>query len=155
MKTDFINSETGWILLESSVALNQQTQKTLYTTRDGGKTWAKISDIGTVINHTATGMVFKNSNQGWIASCLGQGCIPLFKMDDGGNTWYRKALEVPEEYRTGYNISAYSLIFNNADNLNGTLQVEFQDDCNTKAPIIVNYKTDDGGFSWKSEELSD
>lgn len=149
VKTDFINSETGWILLESSVALNQQTHKTLYTTKDGGKTWTKISDIGTVINHTAAGMVFKNSNQGWITSCLGQGCIPLFETDDGGNTWYMKALEVPEEYRTGYNISAYSPIFNNADNLNGTLQVEFQDGYNINAPIIVNYKTDDG-VTWNA-----
>jgi photosystem II stability/assembly factor-like uncharacterized protein len=153
---DFVNSQIGWILLNSSVG-SGQSNKTLYQTTDGGRTWKEISDHSLTnqfdINNAAHGSVnnmkFINSAEGWIAGSL-QGKMYLLKTNDGGNTWNRQDINLPQEYSVDYNADPNKITFSGINKEFGVFSVELQEGNNEKGPLTITYHTIDGGKTWLS-----
>lgn len=91
----YVNPSTGWIM--AYVNLNEQDQqKVLYHTTDGGATWKKVAQSSRMISSKSgsglpdqgsmVGMGFSSGNQGFVAINL-DSSVKLFKTSNQGKTW--------------------------------------------------------------------
>ncbi|KHL91585.1 hypothetical protein QW71_33745 [Paenibacillus sp. IHB B 3415] len=119
----------------------------LYRTADGGKSWSRVGDLTAAISSYPTGMVFRNSQSGWITcSNHGQEFILTFRTRDGGKSWAPEKLVWPPEL-TGYAYSnSYPPVFSGKDLLLGVLPLKIVRDGRSS---MVYYTIEDGGDNWK------
>ncbi|WP_435165810.1 WD40/YVTN/BNR-like repeat-containing protein [Paenibacillus glycanilyticus] len=138
------NSNVSWLLLASEPSAGQMG-KTLYKSKDNGKSWAFVNDISQVIDGYVTGVTFSDDKNGWVAATQhGTELVPLYYTKDGGKSWSVQNIDIPKGYQYG---NAYPPIFNEKDTKQGTLKIEFVGISNTES---VEFKTTDGGETWKS-----
>jgi photosystem II stability/assembly factor-like uncharacterized protein len=152
-KIQFLTPNTGWLLAVSDASSEQQI-KYLLETNDGGKTWKKInvtsldSYSGLPIAGTSTDMIFYGINNGWIGiSNPISAEVILYRTIDGGNTWSKVSVPIPQGYEKYCILSASVPVFK--DDKNGTLNVNFYKTNNGKSENhTVTYLTNDGGNTW-------
>ncbi|WP_282942188.1 hypothetical protein [Paenibacillus sp. RC67] len=136
--------DASYALLTSSPALGQMA-KTLYKTTDRGKSWVRVGDITDKISGYPTGISFRVSQEGWItATYHGQESFPLFRTQDGGETWNVQQVDIPDEFKDGY-ANTLPPVFDMENNNHGLFIAEFVKDEN-KAYVL--YESHDSGDSW-------
>ncbi len=109
----FVDEFTGWLLAHVGAGMNHD-YIVIYQTQDGGKTWLRLldpfNDGSGVQSCTKSGIWFVDPERGWLTgSCNGVAPgVFLFKTSNGGSTWDKVDLPVPEGYEplfgleTGY-----------------------------------------------------
>ncbi|MGG4220124.1 YCF48-related protein [Paenibacillus jamilae] len=91
----YVNPTTGWIMAYTK--LNEQDQqKMLYHTTDGGATWNKVAQSSGMTSYksgsglpdqgSVAGMSFSSNNQGFVAINL-DSRVKLYKTPNQGKTW--------------------------------------------------------------------
>ncbi|SFE65769.1 Photosynthesis system II assembly factor YCF48 [Thermoanaerobacter thermohydrosulfuricus] len=150
----FVTPEEGWILTTMNGAGMQINY--LLKTNDGGKRWENVNITGKKnydgIYSAAdrSNMKFYNKNNEWISISNNLGPAPLlFRTTDGGKSWSKIELSVPEIYKNCYLSSANVPVF--ADNKQGKLILELygpNKDNKLEKHILV-YETIDGGNTWR------
>lgn len=142
----FIDSNNGFMLVNSSPACGIM-YKAIYKTNDGGRNWSRIGNISAEIDSYPTGMVFRNSREGWITcSNHGQDYILTFKTDDGGHSWHKENLQLISDYKDYYTNSYPPVVLDNAKN-SIILPIEY---VNGESRFIIPYLSSDGGHSWNA-----
>ncbi len=134
---------TGWVLLTSEPTAGLMG-KTLYQSTDSGKSWQFLADVSLTIDGYVTGVTFRDTQNGWItASQHGAVMLPLYRSKDGGNTWTLQTIDIPQNYKYG---NVMPPKFDKTNLQNGTISIEFVNDSKRN---IVEYKSQDGGDTWK------
>ncbi|NIK78913.1 hypothetical protein FHS15_004059 [Paenibacillus castaneae] len=133
----------SWVLLTSGPALGLM-EKSIYTSSDHGKSWSFKGELGRIIRSSyITGISFRNEQTGWITGTYHGGpIVPLFRTDDGGDTWNLQEITLPQQYNYG---DAYPPSFDVNNNLIGILSIECNDG---EKRITIDYETIDGGKTW-------
>ncbi len=144
----FVDESTGYMLYCSTPAAGQMV-KLLFTTVDGGKSFAFVQDLTETIEGYPQGISFVNKQYGYIAvSYHGQEAY-LYETSDSGSTWKsEKTLE--KDSNVSY-IDGFAPVFYGEKQWNGILLVKEVSD-------RAYYKlltTKDGGASWKLEGIVD
>ena len=98
----FVDENNGWLIVIFDEGGMMKEYFSLYRTTDGGVTWDKLFDPSGDSGLQAcpkSGMVFKDSETGWITrSCMG--LYPTVFIDatvDGGRTWTQVELPPPDD----------------------------------------------------------
>ncbi len=160
LQMSFINSKQGWFAASSDGAMSH-TQKTIYRTEDGGRTWEAVSsDSGYVAGGSPTpdaltevgylrGMVFRTATEGYvtIANPVSSD-LYFYRTVDGGERWTPVELSVPAAVGKDYASSEFSTpVFLGENKRDGKMIVRFgQADKYT----AVVYTSRDGGATWQS-----
>ncbi len=144
----FVDESTGYLLYCSTPAAGQMV-KLLFTTVDGGKSFAFVQDLTETIEGYPQGISFVNKQYGYIAvSYHGQEAY-LYETADCGSTWKNeKPLE--KDNSVSY-IDGFAPVFYGEKQWNGILLVKEVSD---RAYYKV-LTTKDAGASWKLEGIVD
>ncbi len=137
----------GWILTISDMA-SGSTRKELYRTKDGGRTWAFVTDV--VPDHIDPhGMTFRTASEGWLAAGYhGSDEMPFYRTDDGGKTWHVQLLPEPAVYQNnGYGNLNPPQFFGSQKRF-GTLVVDYRNNVINRFERIT-YVTRSGGRTWR------
>ena len=132
----------GSILTISDMA-SGSTRKTLYSTSNGGRTWAFVTQA--VPNHIdPTGLTFLPDGQGWLAAGYhGSEELPFYQTRDGGRHWKQQEIEEPP-FDYSY-ATTYPPVFFGAKHRAGVLPVQFS----TNKEGFSLYQTRDAGRTWQ------
>jgi photosystem II stability/assembly factor-like uncharacterized protein len=150
---DFVNPQTGW-LLSSSNAGAGSSEKSLYTTHDGGTTWKKIMQNEFIDDPSKAtkqaiprggmvkGMTFRDERNGWVPVEAPVDKPRIYRTKDGGHTWGLVSLAVDKgcTYTT-----ASEPVFFGRDKKSGWFPLRCE---KGNAPHIYGYFTTDGGEHW-------
>jgi photosystem II stability/assembly factor-like uncharacterized protein len=155
----FINGQTGWLLVHVGVGMNHD-YIVLYRSQDGGSSWSRIqdpyNDTSSIMSCSKTSLLFTDATHGWLTGdCHGVAAgVQLFKSGDGGATWELVTLPDPTSVPglfTTFNAAcgAYDPFFfsNNLGHLSITCAKYDQN------PVTYQYfvfTTQDGGSTWTS-----
>jgi photosystem II stability/assembly factor-like uncharacterized protein len=85
----FADRLDGWFLGWGAPSPNQWLQ--LYTTIDGGSSWSRLADPP----NDSGNIAFRNRFDGWLGSAT-SGAPHVYNSSDGGRTWDRVDLPIPE-----------------------------------------------------------
>lgn len=139
---DFVDGKNGWVMVMSTPAAGLM-QKSIYHTKDGGKSWVRLNNITNQIQSYPSGMKFLTTSTGWI-TCIyhGQTGVLFYKTTDGGKTWGLQDLPIPFELSNGYYANPSPPAFMGNE---GIAPIEF-----TKGQdhSIILYITRNGGKTW-------
>jgi photosystem II stability/assembly factor-like uncharacterized protein len=101
----FINGENGWVLADLGVGAGSNAVA-VYQTTTGGSTWEQtyINDPNSAdagdslpLGGLKSGLVARDMNSAWVSGVIyAPGEVYLFRTDDGGHTWGKTALPLPE-----------------------------------------------------------
>ena len=144
-----LDNRHGWVLTVSDMA-SGSTAKELLGTKDGGRTWATVSEE--IPNHIDPhGATFRNTSVGWLtAGYHGSDEMPFYRTDDGGRHWHvleldtSAALQSDERYENVYPPSFFG-----PKQRDGLLPVQFR---SLTSPTGL-YRTRDGGNTWRMTAL--
>ncbi len=141
----YITSTEGWKAERNAEGMFKESI-TLYKTEDGGMNWNKLTgteeENATIPLESKTGIIFTNSNNGWITTLTPRdGYIGLFRTKDGGVTWEQQELVIPSEYSRSQFTTYPPVFFTARDGL--LLSYAFDDE-----PKQLVYVTHDGGDTW-------
>lgn len=141
----YLTSKEGWKAELNAEGMFKESI-TLYKTDNGGKKWNKLTgseDKNTTIPfESKTGIIFIDSNNGWITTQIPKdGYIGLFRTKDGGTTWKQQELTIPEKYSASQFTTYPPVFFTAKDGL--LLSYAFDD-----VPKQLVYATHDGGNTW-------
>jgi len=150
----FIDAQTGWLLVHVGVGMNHD-YVALYKTSDGGSTWARLLDPDNEVQACyKTNMLFTSAQEGWLTgTCNGVAAgVWLYRTGDGGATWQAVQLPAPQSKPD---------LFTNFENGCGSDHPTFLDfqtgyiavACERLGtdPLVTDYflySTRDGGKSW-------
>lgn len=146
----FIDERYGWMLLHQGVAMGSE-QVEIYRTTDGGDTWTRTAGAGPDADQQQDGRLpfggikkgtsFKNTVVGWVtAEDRGPGGGRLYKTTDGGATWHKHEVLIPEAYKS-HSLNIYPPKFFSATD--AILPVTFVPGYET-----IFYTSKDGGATW-------
>jgi photosystem II stability/assembly factor-like uncharacterized protein len=158
----FTDAQHGWLLAHVGVGMSHDYVM-LFSTTDGGNTWARLLDPneehGMPMVITKTGMVFTDAQHGWVTGeslglTSGQGYYPAVTVD-GGASWTLLTLTAPVDAPTLFTDTKYSCGFRNPVLLTPQLGM-FQMVCmsidnNFQASWV--YVTDNAGQTWMSKRM--
>lgn len=144
LTVSFRDAQHGSILTISDMA-SGSTRKTLYQTRDAGRTWAFVTQA--IPDHIdPTNVSFRTASEGWLsAGYHGSEEVPFYRTEDGGRHWRLQEIEEPP-YEYGHAV-IYPPAFFGAGRRRGVLLVWFE----ANAPGINGfalYQTQDAGQTW-------
>lgn len=146
---NFIDPLNGFILVTSLPSLGLM-DKSIYKTKDGGKSWLRIGKITDKIASYPTGMTFKNTLEGWITSSNhGQNYILTFKTDDGGYSWHKENLKMVSAYKDYYT-NSYPPIFLDNEKKAAIIPIEYVKD---ESRFIIPYLSSNGGHTWNAVKI--
>jgi photosystem II stability/assembly factor-like uncharacterized protein len=86
---DFRNERQGWLLVPVADGPGQPAH--LYSTDDAGDTWQALPDPPVGANMIA----FRRTTETWLAA-WGPGTPHVFRSTDGGRSWQRREISLPE-----------------------------------------------------------
>ena len=136
--------DTSYVMLTSSPAAGQML-KSLYRTDDRGKSWIRVRDLNSDIAGYPTGISYRKAKDGWITAMNhGQNDIPLYRTQDGGQTWSIQHVDVPSDLQKGY-ANAYPPVFDQESDYHGLFIAEFVQD---SKKTYVLYESRDAGDTW-------
>lgn len=152
----FSTQQNGWLLTSSDAAMGS-TEKTLYSTRDGGASWKPVTktefpNIGPKpqpgalpLEGTTQGLAFADSRNGWL-SLTSHAEVPiLYRTKDGGKTWAKVSLAVSKDrVNESMNLTGVPVFFT-PENGRGWLPVRIS---TADKPTFDEYVTTDGGENW-------
>ncbi|PFA62829.1 oxidoreductase [Bacillus sp. AFS015802] len=96
-KIDFINESFGYVILSADRTMSQELI-TVYLTKDGGKSWKEMPrpDITRLIYDGG----FVDENTGFLSFGILTPEEPdLHVTNDGGNSWSKATMDIPDEYK--------------------------------------------------------
>lgn len=148
----FLDENTGWILLHQGAAMMHEEVSLLHTT-DGGASWQVLAKTapnasglppGTIpFTGTKNGYTFRDESNGYLSTYEPTpGKISLFATSDTGKTWKARSVPTGSEFSQADFSSMPPIFFGGKDGI---------------LPVIVNskdklyflvYVTHDGGYSW-------
>jgi photosystem II stability/assembly factor-like uncharacterized protein len=151
----FLNTQTGWLLRSKGMATGQGFVE-LYQTQNSGATWHLIAEgnetasgeIGSITTSgQKTGVIFRDTANGWLTGSSHGNAIYLYRTKDGGLTWNFQELSIPNGYTAeGGSAQSYPATF--FDDKKGLMPVYLG---NTTPSInLFFYITADGGESWSA-----
>ncbi|MBA7659035.1 Ycf48-like protein [subsurface metagenome] len=135
---DFINSQTGWVVIKLPSGSNFSLGR-LFKTSDSGATWAELTiPIGDPVH-------FITADVGWVAG--GPIGDQLYMTQDGGSTWQSQEI-MAQENITGYLIYDLPTF---EDTQDGVIPIVRNDLTQTRVEFYV---THDGGQSWSLRDTT-
>lgn len=137
----FTSEDTGWLIGCSFVGMGTESHF-LYTTVDGGKTWTLVnSNLDQEYSRLLVGANFLNQEIGFLCFRYEDSSFmpPILTTDDGGLTWSKLSLPIPEEY-LDYRATALSPSY---DGNQCILPVVLSSD--DEETITINFISDDLG----------
>ena len=151
----FVDREHGFIDVESDAAMGH-TQKAVYRTTDGGKTWQIASETSRDQETPealprvgfGSGMIFRNAREGWAnGSPRGDQTEFFFRTTDAGKTWQAQRFPWPKGMEEG--LAEYGLPkFFGVGKNEGVVSVHFEHH-DPEQNALVFYGTHDGGKHWQ------
>lgn len=99
----FFGESGGYLVLTAGIAMNHQPMR-IYLTDDGGNTWSEIGNPYNRNIHISvlTGAGFSTPEIGFISYRYYEDAGPdIWWTADGGDTWQKLLVTIPEEYATG------------------------------------------------------
>ncbi len=150
---DFIDPQNGWLIQSLGVAMGTEPVA-ICGTVDGGRSWMSVSEavpgqnaLGTLpFGGVKNGLSFADNKHGWITGSWNGNGFWLYRTNDGGKTWNRQDLPVPDGLSTdGGSVETYPPVFYGNG---GILPVVFR----AGGQTIVFYRTDDRGLTWKATQ---
>lgn len=145
----FIDPSNGWMMAHQGVAMHHEVV-TLLRTTDGGKTWSVASKTDPRVFKPGeipfaghkTGFAFRNAEEGWITGYEPvDGTAYLLRTVDGGRTWERVSLMLPEAHKKSQLTTMQPVFFSASD---GLIPVSFAGN----QMEMGFYVTHDGGKAW-------
>jgi len=142
----FCGSNKGlkWAVACSGPSLGQATANIFLSTNDG-ESFYRIGDADRVYPHPISGAGFCSPEVGFLCYYLYEGPEPeIFRTTDGGNTWERVVVEVPERLRSCDHLTPLSPGFSGEFGRMPVIN-------NSNEPPVAYLITRDGGLSWEWE----
>lgn len=148
----FVDRTHGWLFMRLGGAAGSDGVA-LYSTLDGGTSWAKVSEAdpsGTPghlpLRCAKLVPTFASSSMGWWPGACNNGDGPFFYVTrDGGQTWSDAGLSMPPGYSGSCLCGFSSLRFSDSRNGVVVLEVTGADGL----PKQFLYATHDGGSTWQ------
>lgn len=148
----FTDAQYGWMLLSYGAAAGSEPAE-VYRTVDGGATWKKAAgvkmgggegDAGVPFGGHKTGIVFRNTKNGFISGFDFGNELFLHASYDGGIHWVRQPLQNAKGYtaEAGSAETLSPIFFSSKE---GLLPVGYHD----KEQTTFFYSTNDGGKTWQ------
>jgi photosystem II stability/assembly factor-like uncharacterized protein len=150
----FIDAQTGWLLVHVGVGMNHD-YVVLYKTSDGGSSWMKLLDPDNEVQACyKSNMRFTSTQEGWLTgTCNGVAAgVWLYHTSDGGATWEAVQLPAPQSKPD---------LFTNFENLCSSDHPTFLDvqtgfiavacermETDPRVTDYFLYSTRDGGKNW-------
>ena len=136
------NGQDGYLVLTSGISMNHQALR-IFLTADGGETWREIGTPYDQHISVLTGAGFASQEVGFISYRYFEDAGPdIWRTTDGGETWSRLEIELPEEYQGGH----FTPLSPSFDGLDGVYPIEMLAGDETER-IICLYSRD-GGLTW-------
>jgi len=146
LKVQFMDSRHGWLVLLTGYQM-LYNGVFVYTTSDGGQTWAEspVGDIlicpGTMGGYLCVG--FSSADIGFVGIFGNNGPVVL-RTIDGGRTWDSLTFSLPEQYQD-YSNYTDSPVFDGAD---GVMPVHVESVSADGTDVAINLVTHDYGVTW-------
>lgn len=118
------------------------TSDAAFRTNDGGETWQKLALP--LSDDESIGSVLFRDNVGYALATDARGSLVLIKTTDGGRSWTKNPLDLPE-------IAAAEAAPETAEltEENGTLKLSFRIATSSNFEGYLHYLSPDGGRSWR------
>ncbi|XXM71971.1 WD40/YVTN/BNR-like repeat-containing protein [Lysinibacillus sphaericus] len=96
-KVGFLNEASGYVILSADRTMSQELT-TVYLTKDGGESWKETPRPDTTRLIYDGGFV--DEDTGFLSfGILNPEEPDLHVTQDGGNSWYKAAMEIPDQYK--------------------------------------------------------
>lgn len=141
----FEDEMTGYLLVESEPAAGK-TEKTLYVTKDGGKSLEKVGEPD-MRNHPCDLLFFTEDNGFIITMYYGEEPY-MYQTTDGGMSWNPISVEIPEDMDFSY-VNGYSLELKEGSKEEAILILE---GVGIEKKVYLEYVTKDEGRTWEFQE---
>lgn len=144
----FNGKENGYLVLTSGASMNHQGLR-IYLTNDGGTTWNEIGNPYDVHISVLTGAGFSTDQIGFISyRCFEDHGPDIWWTKDGGDTWEKLMVEIPEKYAPDqHNFTPQSPTFNGKE---GIFPIVVEATANEAETTIYMY-SHDRGLTWQFE----
>ena len=144
----WIKQPVGWLVLKQGISLGSEDAY-VYLTYDGGRTWVEIGNANSLHRMGVTGAGFASEQVGFISYRYYVDAGPdIWQTTDGGDTWARMDITVPERYRVeSYRFTPLSPQFDGEEGDYPILVYKWRDDGNYDQETITMH-SHDGGLSW-------
>lgn len=143
----FFGEDSGYLVLEAPPAMGMAPIR-IYLTGDGGETWREIGDPNDVHLSIPTGAGFATPEIGFISYRYREDAGPdIWRTLDGGDTWEKLAVTLPDEYTEEYRFTPLTPTFNGE---NGVYPIETLDP-RTDEHDMIYMLSGDHGLTWNFE----
>ncbi|HEU5138681.1 MAG TPA: hypothetical protein VFT51_01815 [Bacillales bacterium] len=146
----FLDSKNGWVLISPGLAAGSERIEWFHT-HDGGQNWTSTaigmpqqSDSTIPFGGDKTGFRFINETTGWLTGFDASGKPYLFATHDGGKTWERDSLPVPQSMESAWMTTFPPVFFTKKD---AVLPVRISSDKHNIS--MLYYTTHNAGESWE------
>lgn len=150
----FFSESGGWLVAAGNRTMSWEEHR-VFLTQDGGVSWQEVGNALEQESSLVTGASFASPQVGFLAFRLADNEQPfLLRTSDGGDSWQRVFLELPEEYE-GYFRVVTSPEFLPTDPQTGMVLVEQDENGDLGYGRKARFLTDDGGLSWRFDGIQD
>jgi hypothetical protein len=139
----FTSVAEGWFVGSTGVALGMQ-HSYVFLTHDGGKTWAETGNVNDICPNVLTCALFVDDKTGFLCFRYTDGAGPLYRTENGGETWERCEVPAVTELLNGDGIGEVRTIRVTKENdLEMTYFASPEGDVNT-GRLYTSVSTDSG-----------
>ena len=150
----FFSDTGGWLVAAGNRTMSWEEHR-IFITQDGGRSWKEIGNALEQESSLVTGAAFVSPQVGFLGFRPADNEQPfLLRTGDGGASWQRIELELPEEYQGCFRLPS-SPEFLRTDPLNGMVLVEQDENGDLGFGIKARFLTSDGGVTWRFDQLQD
>ena len=148
----FLDEKNGWVLADLGVALGSNAVA-IYQTTDGGDRWEQAysndpnvenAGVSLPLSGIKGGLIARDMKTAWVTGVVyAPGEVYLYRTDDGGRSWSRVALKLPEGAENA-ELAVYGDQMKFVSPKDGFLVINMSGESNQTAV----YVTHDAGDSW-------
>lgn len=144
----FTTPDDGYLVIGNFHGMGYE-DNFIYLTNDGGKTWTQTGNPNELYARILTGAGFANDKIGFLCFRFEDSDFSpaVCRTTDGGRTWKKLSLELPEKFEAYYSKTPFSPAFDGAE---GILPIKLIDNDGTVKTIYLI--SDDYGMTWTCEE---